>query len=102
MIEREREAEFIGWLRSEIKTMGEFSLPEGPCRPRLSAMREAGGVDYREAEAQSVAFQVEFDDIEAARKWSRGVFANLAATLRRNSVLRPWPLFQSSNRLNVD
>lgn len=42
-------------------------------------MREAGGVDYREAEGQTVAFQVEFERIEEARKWGREVFATLAS-----------------------
>ncbi len=73
MIEREREGEFLNWLR------GEIAGRKGVAAMRVSAMREAGGVDYREAEGQTVAFQVEFERIEEARKWGREVFATLAS-----------------------
>lgn len=79
MIEREREAEFITWIRARIAGMTFTVNGAGPLNPRLSAMREAGGVDYRHAEAQSIAFQVEFADIETARKWSAGVLADTVA-----------------------
>ena len=82
MIEREREAEFVAWLRPRVEELTGVAadcVAGAPMRPRVSAMREAGGVDYRQAEAQSVAFQVEFDDIETARRWSREQFATVAA-----------------------
>lgn len=79
MIEREHESAFIAWLRSEISNLVIPGAPQDPANPRLTSMREAGGVDYLEAEAQSVAFQVEFDHIHEARKWNRETFADLAA-----------------------
>jgi len=74
MIEREREDEFIGWLRGELAGLGLMDAPGA----RVTAMREAAGVDYREAEGQTVAFQLEFGNIEGARKWARDVFSLLA------------------------
>lgn len=79
MMEREREGEFIDWLRGCVAEEGSFAESLRGRRVRLSAMREAGGVDYRQAEAQSVAFQVEFDSIEEARKWSREALPSVAA-----------------------
>ncbi|MDE6391725.1 MAG: DUF4286 family protein [Muribaculaceae bacterium] len=79
MMEREREGEFIDWLRGLVAGEGLFAESLRGRRVRLSAMREAGGVDYRQAEAQSVAFQVEFDSIEEARKWSREALPTVAA-----------------------
>lgn len=74
MMRVEREQEFLRWFKSELLT------PKGELiNPRLSAMREAGGVDYREAEAQSIAWQVEFANIEAAKEWSARHFAGIAA-----------------------
>lgn len=73
MIVKEREAEFVAWFREKVEMLGDMR------NPRLSAMREAGGVDYRQAEAQSVAFQCEFDSLGKARLWSAGRFAELAA-----------------------
>lgn len=78
MIRREREAEFLKWLRGRLSGVAE-GLSEGTTGMRVSAMREAGGVDYREAEAQTVAFQVEFHTIEEARLWNARKFSTLAA-----------------------
>lgn len=75
MMERELEEKFIGWLRSELAASEMHAGREA----RITAMREAGGVDYRQAEAQSIAYQVEFDSIEEARRWSSERFATLAA-----------------------
>ena len=75
MIEKEREGEFVKWLAERLD-----SVIEPPAlNPRVSAMREAGGVDYRQAEAQSVAFQLEFPTLETARDWSSRKFGPLAA-----------------------
>ena len=85
MMEREMEEKFVSWLRSELEaagiTGGKAGQESGGCalHPRISAMREAGGVDYREAEAQSVAFQVEFPTVGEAKAWNRDVFSTLAA-----------------------
>lgn len=73
MMECRREAEFIEWFKENLPALGSLS------NPRLSCMREAGGIDYRHAEAQSVAFQTEFSDIEQAHAWSESKFASLAA-----------------------
>lgn len=81
-MEREREAEFVGWINSKLARM-DYSLWKAS-GAALSAMREAGGVDYREADAQTVAFQVEFADIEAARRWGRECFADLAAAFEED------------------
>lgn len=72
LIDRAREDEFLSWIRTQIKACG---LGGGV----LSAMREAGGVDYREAEAQTIAYQREFTTIGAARLWGRERFAALAS-----------------------
>ena len=80
MMEREREGEFVEWIRERL---GAQVLGAG-LRPALSAMREAGGIDYRDAEAQTVAFQMEFDDIESARRWGRECFADLAAAFEKD------------------
>lgn len=79
MMEREMEGEFVAWLREELKGLAGADGRSGLRSPRISAMREAGGVDYRQAEAQSVAFQTEFHTVEDARRWSREVFSALAA-----------------------
>lgn len=79
MMEREKEAEFVDWLRGCVLGGGQFAESLRGRRVRMSAMREAGGVDYRQAEAQSVAFQVEFESIEDARKWSREALPSVAA-----------------------
>lgn len=79
MIEREREKELLGWLRCELAGLG----LAGVSGARVTAMREANGVDYREAEGQTVAFQLEFSSIEEARKWGSEVFAPLAARFER-------------------
>lgn len=72
MIPTEREADLIDWLRLRLSTV------DGLKNPRVSAMREAAGVDYRQAEAQSVAFQTEFDTLDEARLWSKSIFAQIA------------------------
>lgn len=75
MMERELEEKFIAWVRREL---AETEIHAGR-QARITAMREAGGVDYRQAEAQSVAYQVEFDSIDEARRWSSEKFSTLAA-----------------------
>ena len=75
MIEKEREADVILWLKKEIATPG---FTDGGCNPRVSAMREAGGVNHKEAEAASIAYQVEFPDEKTARNWSMSAFNKLA------------------------
>ena len=77
MMEREKEEEVVTWLHGEIGKMEEGN---GALRGvRLTAMREAGGVDYRQAEAQTVAFQSEFDSVADARSWASHVFVSTAA-----------------------
>ncbi len=81
MMELSREEEFLGWFGRAVSALGVLeglsaSSVSSAC---LTAMREAGGVDYRQAEAQTVAFQVEFESADAARAWSRERFASLAA-----------------------
>lgn len=73
MMERDREREFVDWIKGELFDMG---LDCGTTL--LSAMREAGGVDYRDAEAQTVALQVEFDTVPEALEWRETGFMRLA------------------------
>lgn len=42
---------------------------EDGLNPRLSRMREAGGVEAAADEALSIAFQIELPTIEEARRW---------------------------------
>lgn len=63
MVEIGRECAVISWLRERINGMGTLQSP------RLSAMREAGGVDCVNAEAQSLAFQCDFDSVDSALRW---------------------------------
>lgn len=84
MLEREREEEFVGWLRGKL---GGLQASEAEAAAgaevlpglRITAMREAGGVDYREAEAQTVAMQLEFGSADEARRWSAANFGAIAA-----------------------
>ena len=77
LIPRNREVELVAFLRREI------ALIEAP-EAQLSVMRESGGVDYRQAEAQSVAFQTVHPSLEAAREWGSSVFPQLAARFEEN------------------
>ncbi len=83
MVRKELEAEVILWLKGEI---AKLELGEG-CNPRVSAMREAGGVSHEHADAASIAFQVEFPSAEAAKSWSRASFEPLASAF--DSVFGP-------------
>ena len=78
MIDKRREAEGISWLKTAVASMEEKKQLGTGRYPRLSAMREAGGVSHEQAEAASIAFQVEFDNVDQARLWNRGAFSELA------------------------
>lgn len=80
MVEKERESEVILWLKGEIARMEKSSdaaMGEGR-NPRVSAMREAGGVSHEHADAASIAFQVEFPDMAAAKIWGERSFGKMA------------------------
>ena len=77
MIPLDREAELVDWLRLRLSVVDSLQ------NPRVSAMREAAGVDYRQAEAQSVAFQTEFPTIEEARAWNKSVFVEIAEDFQK-------------------
>ncbi len=79
MIECRLEDKFLEWLRNRKP-----ALLTGNNPARLSAMRMAGGIDYRHAEAQSVAFQQEFPSIEGAQAWIDGPLAQVAADFERD------------------
>lgn len=67
----------MNWLRDKIARLeADGKLP---AHSRVTAMREAGGVDYTLAEAQTVAWQTEFHTHEEARQWNSEVFADIAA-----------------------
>lgn len=79
MMARGREREFLAWLGPELRRLGADDAATAGMSWRVTTMREAGGVDYRQAEAQTVAWQCEFPSIEAARAWGVDVFASVAA-----------------------
>lgn len=79
MVERHREADVILWLKQELTTLHRAA----GTAPRISAMREAGGVSAEHADAASVAFQMEFPDHESAKAWSLTVFNELAARFEK-------------------
>lgn len=72
MVELREEGSLISWLRSHLPEMGELRSA------RLSAMREAGGVECAQAEAQSLAFQCEFNSEGEALEWRAERFKHLA------------------------
>lgn len=74
MILREREEEFLEWFRAEIPLLEEAS---GGVNARLSVMRKAGGQYQIESEAQSVAFQMEFETMDALEAWAAGPMARV-------------------------
>lgn len=76
LIPRRKEVQLISFLRRERDLM------ESP-GAQLSSMRESGGVDYREAESQSVAFQTVHPSLEEAREWGKGVLAPVASRFER-------------------
>ncbi|MCM1370069.1 MAG: DUF4286 family protein [Candidatus Amulumruptor caecigallinarius] len=78
MIETERESEFLKWFAANMHMLGNHS------NSRLSAMREAGGTDWRHAEAHSIAWQTEFSSIRDAKKWSDEIFRPLAAEFEKH------------------
>ena len=66
---RGREREFLAWLGPELRRLGADDAATAGMSWRVTTMREAGGVVYRQAEAST----------EAARAWGADVFASVAA-----------------------
>ncbi len=93
MMLREKEGEFLDWFRAGA---GVLTAPEGSGgeavsvlfsrNPRLSALVSAGGIYSDEADAHSVAFQVEFADeaqgAEMGRCASRHVVCAICREIR--------------------
>lgn len=80
MMETHREAEFIKWLSAHKEALAKASSGlSAPENFRLSSMRMAGGIDYRHAEAQSVALQQEFPTRKDAEDWLADTFSTVAA-----------------------
>lgn len=81
MIRKEREGDVISWLKKELG-IDSRNTPDcktgGLVNPRISAMREAGGISHEHADAASVAFQSEFEDVPSALAWRERVFNPLA------------------------
>jgi len=77
MMLHEREPEFLDWFRMQLPIITDARW--GGVNPRLSAMRQAGGIDHTQAEAQSVAFQMEFGRREDLDRWNKAPLANVAA-----------------------
>lgn len=74
MLRKELEEDVLLWLKGMMCAM---DLGAGS-NPRISAMREAGGVSHHHADAASIAFQVEFPSIEQAKEWAAGPFEELS------------------------
>ncbi len=83
MTEKSREAAAIAWLKEKIADMTRRDAFGGGWNPRISAMREAGGISHEEADAASIAFQVEFEDAGSARSWSLREISALAEEFAR-------------------
>ena len=65
MMARGREREFLAWLGPELRRLGADDAATAGMSWRVTTMREAGGVDYRQAEARPA--------------WGADVFASVAA-----------------------
>lgn len=76
IVRKEDEPRLIEWLKEF--TLG-ISRGEGT-NPRISVMREAGGQRHDEADAASVAYQMEFPDEKSAKDWSLTQFERIAST----------------------
>ncbi|MDE6717692.1 MAG: DUF4286 family protein [Muribaculaceae bacterium] len=74
MVKKALEPRVVAWLKEEIAATDTGA----GYAPRISAMREAGGVSHEHADAASVAFQLEFPDIDSARCWSAQTFDGIA------------------------
>lgn len=75
MMLHEREQEFISWFAAHMP--GLTASPLAGTAPRLSAMRSAGGIDHTQSEAQSIAFQMEFENAGQLQRWSDGPMAEV-------------------------
>lgn len=72
-MEHETEQRFLDWL-TKIKKR----FPES-AHCRISVMREAGGINHDEADAQTVSAQWEFPSMQDVKIWQRGGFQELMA-----------------------
>lgn len=77
MVAPERGAEFLEWIAPLAYKAG------GRRRPRLSVMRQAGGATADEAQALSVAFQVEFETMAEVEEWTGKRLRPLVAAFER-------------------
>lgn len=80
-----QEDKFVEWIASQ-KGVLTSAAPDGalPSDQRLSAMRMAGGVDYRESDAHSVALQQEFNSAKEARLWSDTILPKVTTELEKD------------------
>lgn len=88
MMEPGRESEFLQWFRTQLPELtgtgggkDPDSTDEASCggrAPRLSALRMAAGQEAGEDQAHSVAFQMEFADIDTLVKWADGPLEAMA------------------------
>lgn len=73
MMLHDREVEFISWITKRIPTL--VKGLDYADAPRLSTLFETGGEPFSDSEAQSVAFQIGFDTIEAVHEYADEVLA---------------------------
>lgn len=79
MMLRAKEPLFLKWFAHYC-----IPLLQSGVNPRLSSMRESGGQSYTLAEAQSIAFQLEFPDMESVRTYEQGPLRDLLARFDRS------------------
>lgn len=77
-IPRMREDEFLKWFDASSE-----AIVMAGNNPRLSAMREAQDEDQQDSPAQSIAFQLEFDNIDDVRRYSAGPLADFLKAFNR-------------------
>ena len=75
VIRREDEGRFVEWMGECLRSL-DSKLP-GACE--ISAMREAGGIDYSEMEAHTVACRWTFPTLEEAKKMQRDTLPGIVS-----------------------
>ena len=78
IIDAHQEGSLIERLRRYSRAWSEASVG----RWRISALRDANGVDYAEAEAHTVAVQWEFNTLAEARVWRDSSLAEMVGQLK--------------------
>ena len=83
MIDRGLRDDFLGWFDTHARAA--LTTPPSPARnPRMTEVVEVPGDPELSAQACSIAFQAEFDSLDAAHRYGAEVLAPVAeAYIRR-------------------